>query len=140
MQVAACKESWRSRAGGGAWNPRETMPRLNSFLEILPSLLVSHCGEEYTLNRGAADDKASGGTAHFSEEVHHSRHILGEEHDELHRGIGGRRGINHRWLFEVVHGSTTASPEFLFNGGFNRRETTICVGVSICLFFVVNID
>ena len=34
-----------------------TMPFLNSFLEILPSLLISHCGAEHSLNRGAADEQ-----------------------------------------------------------------------------------
>ena len=47
-----------SCGGGRAWNPRATMPRLNSFLEILPSLLVSHCEAEHSLKRGAADEQA----------------------------------------------------------------------------------
>eukprot|EP00964_Phaeocystis_antarctica_P072666 scaffold44473_cov66-Phaeocystis_antarctica.AAC.2 len=45
--VAGRVERWQC-----AWNPRATMPFLNSFLEILPSLLVSHCGAEQQAQQG----------------------------------------------------------------------------------------
>ena len=34
------------------------MPRLNSFLEILPSLFVSHCAAEHALSSVAAGERA----------------------------------------------------------------------------------